>query len=74
MMVAMGIYDKLIHSITHLRKEFKESMKFFNSGICRCRNRDCCCCENFGSVLCHVPDPDKFTVLRIDRWKSSVYF
>ena len=23
MMVAMGIYDKLIHSITHLRKEFK---------------------------------------------------
>ena len=28
MMVAMGIYDKLIHSITHLRKEFKESMKF----------------------------------------------
>lgn len=28
MMVAMGIYDKLIHSITHLKKEFKESMKF----------------------------------------------
>ena len=28
MMVAMGIYDKLIHSITHLRKEFKESVKF----------------------------------------------
>ena len=28
MMVAMGIYDKLIHSITHLRKEFKESLKF----------------------------------------------
>lgn len=28
MMVAMGIYDKLIHSITHLFTEFKESMKF----------------------------------------------
>lgn len=28
MMVAMGIYDKLIHSITHLKKEFKESMRF----------------------------------------------
>lgn len=27
MMVAMGLYDKLIHSITHLKKEFKESMK-----------------------------------------------
>ncbi len=28
MAVSMGIYDKLIHSITHLFKEFKESMKF----------------------------------------------
>lgn len=28
MMVAMGIYDKLIHSITHLFSEFKESLKF----------------------------------------------
>lgn len=28
MMVSMGIYDKLIHSLTHLLKEFKESMKF----------------------------------------------
>lgn len=28
MMVAMGIYDKLIHAITHLRKEFKESLRF----------------------------------------------
>jgi putative membrane protein len=28
MAVVMGIYDKLIHSITHLRKEFKESIKF----------------------------------------------
>lgn len=27
MMVAMGLYDRLIHAITHLRKEFKESMK-----------------------------------------------
>lgn len=27
MMVAMGLYDKLIHSITHLKNEFKESMK-----------------------------------------------
>lgn len=26
-MVAMGLYDKLIHSITHLKSEFKESMK-----------------------------------------------
>lgn len=26
--VSMGIYDKLIHSVTHLFKEFKESMKF----------------------------------------------
>lgn len=28
MMVAMGIYDKLIHAITHLRREFKESVRF----------------------------------------------
>lgn len=28
MAVSMGIYDKLIHCITHLFKEFKESMKF----------------------------------------------
>ena len=28
MMVSMGIYDKLIHSLTHLFKECKESMKF----------------------------------------------
>lgn len=28
MMVAMGIYDKLIHCVTHLFKEFKESLKF----------------------------------------------
>lgn len=27
MMVAMGLYDKLIHSITHLKSEFKESLK-----------------------------------------------
>ena len=27
MMVAMGLYDKLIHAITHLRSEFKQSMK-----------------------------------------------
>ena len=26
--VSMGIYDKLIHSITHILSEFKESMKF----------------------------------------------
>ena len=26
MMVAMGIYDALIHSITHLFKEFKKSL------------------------------------------------
>ena len=28
MMVSMGLYDKLIHCITHLFKEFKESLKF----------------------------------------------
>lgn len=28
MAVSMGIYDKLIHCITHLFKEFKESVKF----------------------------------------------
>lgn len=28
MAVSMGIYDKLIHCVTHLFKEFKESMKF----------------------------------------------
>lgn len=27
MMVAMGLYDKLIHSITHLKSEFKNSLK-----------------------------------------------
>lgn len=28
MMVSMGIYDKLIHCLTHLFKEFKKSVKF----------------------------------------------
>ena len=27
MMVAMGIYDKLIHAITHLKSEFKQALK-----------------------------------------------
>ena len=27
MMVTMGLYDKLIHAITHLKSEFKESLK-----------------------------------------------
>lgn len=27
MMVAMGLYDRLIHAITHLKSEFKESLK-----------------------------------------------
>lgn len=27
MLVAMGLYDKLIHAITHLKSEFKQSMK-----------------------------------------------
>ena len=27
MMVAMGLYDKLIHAITHLKSEFRQSMK-----------------------------------------------
>lgn len=27
MMVSMGIYDRLIHAVTHLKSEFKESMK-----------------------------------------------
>lgn len=27
MIVAMGLYDRLIHAITHLKSEFKESMK-----------------------------------------------
>ena len=26
MAVSMGIYDKLIHSVTHLLKDFKESL------------------------------------------------
>lgn len=38
MMVAMGLYDRLIHAITHLKKEFKESLKllipiFIGAGI-----------------------------------------
>lgn len=38
MMVAMGLYDRLIHAITHLKKELKESMKllipiFVGAGI-----------------------------------------
>ena len=38
MMVAMGLYDKLIHAITHLKSEFKESLKllipiFIGAGI-----------------------------------------
>lgn len=38
MMVAMGLYDRLIHAITHLKSEFKESLKllvpiFLGAGI-----------------------------------------
>lgn len=28
MAVSMGIYDKLIHAVTHIRKEFKEGIRF----------------------------------------------
>ena len=28
MAVSMGIYDKLIHAVTHIRKEFKEGLRF----------------------------------------------
>ena len=28
MAVSMGIYDKLIHTVTHIRKEFKEGLRF----------------------------------------------
>ena len=39
MMVAMGLYDKLIHAITHLKSEFKKIgissfMLFLNSDSC----------------------------------------
>ena len=49
MMVAMGLYDKLIHSITHLKSEFKQSMKllipiFAGAGIAwRDRRKDSGC-------------------------------
>lgn len=38
MMVAMGLYDKLIHAITHLKSDFKESLKllipiFFGAAV-----------------------------------------
>ena len=28
MAVSMGIYDKLVHTVTHIRKEFKEGLRF----------------------------------------------
>lgn len=64
MMVAMGIYDKLIHSITHLRKEFKESMKFLIPDICRCQEsrllllqefwKRALPCSRFRQIYCFV--------------------
>ena len=70
MMVAMGLYDRLIHAITHLKKEFKESMKllipiFIGAGIAIVALS-----RLFAG---DISDSDEFCVLRSDCRKSSVY-
>ena len=70
MMVAMGLYDRLIHAITHLKSEFKNSMKllipiFAGAGIA---------IIVLSRIFEYLSDPDQFCILRIDRGQSSVYF
>ena len=47
MMVAMGLYDHLIHAITHLKSEFKKKYETSDSDLFRSRNRHCCVVPSF---------------------------
>ena len=41
MMVAMGLYDRLIHAITHLKKRIQGKYETFNPNFYRSGNCDC---------------------------------
>ena len=71
-MVAMGLYDRLIHAITHLKSELKESLKllipiFAGAGIA------IVALSRLFEFLLNVSDSDKLCFLRSDCGKSSFY-
>lgn len=73
MMVAMGLYDKLIYSITHLKSDFKNSMKllipiFLGAGLAIVALS-----RLFEFLLNDYPIPTNFAVLRSDCGESALY-
>ena len=74
MMVAMGLYDKLIHAITHLKSEFKNSMKLLIPIFIGAGAAIVILSRLFEFHFGKLSDSDKFCFLRIDRGQSSVYF
>ena len=73
MMVAMGLYDKLIHAITHLKSEFKNSMKLLIP-IFRSGERQSLFFQGCLSFFWKIIRFRQILLLRIDRGQSSVYF
>ena len=60
MMVAMGIYDRLIHSITHLKDDFKGSLKFLFPVFAGCGLAIVLLSHLFEYLLTNYPIPTNF--------------
>lgn len=60
MMVAMGLYDKLIHAITHLKSEFKNSMKLLIPIFAGCGIAIVALSRIFEFLLAEHPIPTNF--------------
>ena len=60
MMVAMGIYDRLIHSITHLKDDFKGSLKFLLPVFAGCGLAIVLLSHLFEYLLTNYPIPTNF--------------
>ena len=60
MMVAMGIYDRLIHSITHLKDDFKASLRFLLPVFAGCGIAIVLLSHLFEYLLSNYPIPTNF--------------
>ena len=60
MMVAMGIYDRLIHSITHIKDDFKSSLRFLLPVFAGCGIAIVLLSHIFEYLLTNYPIPTNF--------------
>lgn len=72
MMVAMGLYDKLIHAITHLRSEFKQSMKLLLPIFAGAGLAIVVLSRLFEFLLAKLSHPHKLRLLRPDCGQPSI--